>query len=80
MNNYTHYTSCCNCQKVVALLEYETVEMWPNGYPRDQFRHSCATEGQGSGTLAPRIIPNGPLDREQALALLPFGELDWPAH
>lgn len=76
---YTHYTCCYDCHKVVALLEQETVDMWPNGYPRMQFRHSCAREKQGSGTTAPRIIPGGALNREQALELLPFSELDWPS-
>ena len=76
---YTHYMCCCGCQKVVTLVEQVTVDLWPNGYPRYSFRHSCATSKEGQGTTAPRVIPDGPLDREQALALIPFGDLGWPA-
>lgn len=75
---FTHYMCCLDCGNVVTLLEQETVEMWPNGYPAAQFKHKCSEDQKGQGTTAPRIIPGGPMDREQALARIPFGKLGWP--
>lgn len=78
-HSYTHYMCCRDCGQVAILVEQETVDRWPNGYPRFSFRHTCAKTKEGQGTTAPRKIPNGPLDREAALALIPFGKLDWPS-
>lgn len=75
--SYTHYMCCRDCGQVVTLIEDETVKMWPNGYPVSQFSHGCGEGRKGRGTTAPKRIPDGPYDREQALAALPLRSLHW---
>jgi len=79
-NNYTHYVKCRSCNEVVALWELETVDQWPTGYhgTKDEgFAHGCGEGQKGYGTSAPITIPGGPLSREEALKLIPFGKLSW---
>ena len=78
--SYTHYVKCRSCGNVVALWELPTVNQWPTGWHGNKdegFVHGCASGDRGFGTTAPVRIDDGPLNREEALKLLPFGRLRW---